>query len=1161
MFSTRLPVLLFLMFMLSLVHLETSRAQSDTDSAAGILSEFAEFEPEEEMIFEVRLDNRFVLERSLNGYYRNEKAYLPLGEMCRLLEFPINSNSGNGTAAGWFLAENRRFALDLTNLQVVSGDIREAIAEGEFYRLTDDIYVTHECLTRWFPVQIESRIRELVININPLEKLPIMQRMEREARWSRLRTAEKQALLPLKRSPYELFSSPIADLSLSSNLNKNNSHIIPTRYTINLANDMLFHTTQIYASGNEKDGLSAARLKMSWAEQYDEQKTWLGYNTYSFGDITPTSMPLIPSLRSGRGFYFSNTPLNYSSEFAFTTISGNLPAGWSAELYRGRNLLETISPQQSRDEMYYFENVPILTGNNEFIVKLYGPYGEIREERQNLFVGSGMVAPQKTYYKFSALQNNKEMLPVKKFNSTVRDGYTLRSELTTGITNRLTLKHDFAGVIEDDERHLYSTIEAIGSLPETGSLPVIYGSVGVVSQIDAGNALMLRTRSHFSGWNLSNEFFNFDQNFDFATGRSDTDWRNTLSLSGRFSPGQSLSLKWLRDDFANDQYSDLINIGLSSRIGQTTLLNNFDYKVDKVSNQSNSFYSEGNSEVRTRVGKRGELTAGLNYLLKPVVEMRTVGIGGRWQGDDDSSYSAQIRRNLNSQLHGKTGTSFNFGFMKKFTEFSSGLQITGDTYGDLRAMLTISSSFGLIPDSGQIAFSSDSMVRTGGVVVKVLQRIKDGTVPLKDVVVIAGGRRGITDASGTAIIVGLTPSLQIDVAVEPVSLVDPFLVTETPGVSIVPRQGVFQQLTYYVVMTSEIEGKVFFEDEEKTRAVGGIQLRIMEAVSGNITGRARTDNQGFYILDFIRPGSYYVDIDPQQGENLGVYVANRKLVKISDNGDVITDHDVILHDISKRPPEREIASEIIKQLDIAPPIIPLAGGSVDIGIPEVAPDLLRQLNIAPPVIAFDAVVAIPELAVLDSGVLAPFNTAPPLVGSVSANIQPIESNSERKAGRVTVSLPASTALPINSSVADQFIGKVFGESEIIKQLNTAPPSVMPAAKKLQPFRELNDTEKLKQLQRLNIVPPFMPPVESEAKSAEDKHNPEKTGQRKANTAASEIELPAAVKALNELNKLRQLNVAPPLLVPIIANPEKVKANDDSATSSLDIAPPALKKLR
>lgn len=1142
-------LLVFLAIAIGFVPVKTIYADSAQENAESS-SKFAEFEPEEEMIFEVRLDNKYLLERGLFAYYREEKAFLPFAEICRLLEFPITSNSGNGTAAGWFLNENRRFALDLTNRQVVSGEIRDTIAEGEFYRLADDIYVSTECLTRWFPVEVESKIRELVINIKPLEKLPIMQRMEREDRWSRLRPAEKQALLPLKRSRYGFFSSPIADLSLSSDFNKNNSHVIPTRYTLNLANDMLFHTTQIYASGNEKDGLTAARLKMSWAEQYDEQKTWLGYNTYSFGDITPTSMPLIPSLRSGRGFYFSNTPLNYSSEFAFTTISGNLPEGWSAELYRGRNLLETLSPQQSRDEMYYFENVPILTGNNEFIVKLYGPYGEIREERQNLFVGSGMVTPQKTYYKVSVLQNNKEMLPVKKFNSTVPDGYTLRSELTTGINKRLTLKHDFAGVIEDDERHLYSTLEAIGSLPETGSLPVIYGSVGVVSQIDAGNALMLRTRSNVSGWNFSNEFFNFDSNFSVIEARENADWRNTLSLSGRAFSGQSLSLRWLHDTYANDYQSDLVNLGLSSRIGQTTLLNNFSHKVDSAFSKTLTSFTEGTTEVRTRVGRRGELTAGFNYLFKPVAEMSTVGIGGRWQGDDDSSYSAQIRRNLNSQLNGKNVTSFNFGFMKKFTEFSSGLQITGDTYGDLRAMLTMNSSFGYIPDSGKIAFNSDSMVRSGGVVVKVLQRIKGGTVPLKDVVVIAGGRRGTTDASGTAAIFGLTPSLRIDVAVEPVSLVDPFLVTETPGVSIVPRQGVFQQLTYYVVMTSEIEGKVFFEDEEKTKAIGGIQLRIIDTVSGNIAGRARTDSQGFYILDFIRPGSYFVDIDPQQAENLGVYVANRKRVKISDNGDVITDHDVILRDISKRPPEPEVDPEIIKQLAIAPPIIGLAAGSVDLGMPPVDRDLLMQLNIAPPVIAFDAVVSPPELPVLDPEVLTPLNTTPPVIGSVSAVIQPVESNSEPDEVQTMVSSPASDSLPIITSFADQLPVKVVGESEIIKQLNTAPPAVMPAVSKQSPFRELNDTEKLQQLQRLNIAPPVMPLVESVAKLAEDRRNPEGSNLKKIQSAVHEVDVPAAVKALNELNMLRQLNVDPPVLV-----------NNDSATSSLNISPPMLKKLK
>jgi len=963
--------LMFSAFLVSLLCLQILNFFNFATVAAAEsqLPAFEEFAPEEEMIFELKLDSKYLLERGLFAYYRDDKTFLPLGEICRLLEFPITSNSGNGTAAGWYLNENRRFALDLTNRQVVSGSLRESIADGECYRLSDDIYVTAECLTRWFPVKVEANIRTLSVNIVPLEKMPIILKMERDSRWSRLRPSQKQALLPLQRSRYQFFSSPVADVTVSSNFNKKDSHYIPTRYTVNLANDMLYHTSRLYASGNDTDGLTTARIRMTWEEQADDQNAWVGYNTYSFGDITPAAMPLTPALRSGRGVYISNTPLNYTSEFAFTTISGNLPEGWSAELYRGRSLVDTIAPDQSRDEMYYFENVPILTGNNEFIVKLYGPYGQVREEKQNLFVGSGMVAPQKTYYKLSVLQNNRDMLPVRKRYSVPTEGYTLRSEITTGLSPSLSLKHDFAGFSDDNDEYYYSTIEALGSISGNGDMPPVHGSIGLVSQIDAGNALMLRTRSNVAGWNISNEYFNFDSDFTAATAMSNTDWRNTLSLSGRLFERQSMSLRWLRDSYNSDRFSDLVNLSLSSRIGQTTLLNTFDHRKDWTSSRSSNLYTYGNSEVRTRVGRRGEVSAGLNYHVKPVTEFRSVGVGGRWYGKDESSYSAQIRRNLETRSGNRSNTTYNIGFMKEYAEFSSGMQFSGDSSGDFRAMLTLNSSFGVLPGSGEFEVSSESMVRSGGVIVNVAQRTQAGVIPLKDVEVNAGGRKAVTNASGTAIIRGLSPSRRVDVAIEPVSLVDPFLVLETPGVSIIPRPGVMQRLDYFVVMTSEIEGNVLFAGDGSEKPVGGIMLQITEEETGKVAGRTRTDSQGFYILDFIKPGNYYVDIDQQQANNLGVYVANLGLVAINDEGDVLGGHDIVLRDAAKAIGPRVADPYIIRQLNTAPPVlqpVPEMAAAVKPEIDfSVDADLARQLNTAPPVIvaAAPAKPSGPELSI------------------------------------------------------------------------------------------------------------------------------------------------------------------------------------------------------
>lgn len=883
------------------------------------LRQIDNFNVEEEMIFEVRLDNHIVLERSMFAYCRDDRNFLPLTMVCQLLEFPISVNAMNGTASGWFLNEKRKFALDLTNKIVISDQLREKIEDENFCRTQNEIYITDSCLTKWFPIVLEVNRRNLVINVKSFERLPIMQRFERDMRWANVHKVEAKPLLPLARQTYQLFSPPSAELTLGYQANRRNVVDETGFYTLAFANDFLFHTTTLYLSGKTDTGLTSSRMRMDWIDENQDSQNQHGIYTYSIGDVTPPFQSTLPMTRNGRGIYFSNEPFNYSSEFGGTNISGNLPKGWSAELYRGQSLIATLAADHAKSDMYFFENVPIVIGENDFIVRLYGPFGEIREERHRLFVDSGMAAPGKTYYKAYLLQN-RNLLPYGEMNANQEEGYTLRTETSTGLSRRLTLKHDLLGTFSGNDKEFFSALEALGTIQNRGIFPSLHGSVGMISRIDGGNAFVVKARSNLPEFNFSNESLCFTPGFYSDRDTAEAEWQNTLNISGRFFPGHNFTYKWLHQTLDNHRVLDNMNLNLSNQFSRLTVMNSLDYQKESGSNSDLETQFSGNTEIRARAGNTGELSAGFDYNIKPDFSLRSIGIGARWQGESSTSFSAQLRRNLEFSGWEKPNTSIDVGFMKKFAEVSSGLQISCNDLGDWQTMITLNSSFALMPDYNKVEASCESMVRSGGVIVRVALRNEKGDEPLPGIKILAGGHRQTTDENGIAIIKGLLSGRRIDIAVEPVSLVDPFIIMENPGVSIIPRPGFLHRLDYFAVMTSEVEGHVLYEDEGISRPVGGIQLELINKENGKLCSKTRSDGMGFYLFDFVRPGKYYIDITEKQSENLKVKVQQRKNIEIGFTGRIISDFNLVLTDwtgteIALKPPNLDRTPVNTKQTD------------------------------------------------------------------------------------------------------------------------------------------------------------------------------------------------------------------------------------------------------
>jgi protocatechuate 3,4-dioxygenase beta subunit len=129
-----------------------------------------------------------------------------------------------------------------------------------------------------------------------------------------------------------------------------------------------------------------------------------------------------------------------------------------------------------------------------------------------------------------------------------------------------------------------------------------------------------------------------------------------------------------------------------------------------------------------------------------------------------------------------------------------------------------------------------------------------------------------TDADGTAYMRLMTPRQYVDLALDNSTLEDPQWQVAAPGVRILPRPGKVVLVDFPVVITSEIDGTVYFEENGKTRGIGNALLELVNE-RGDVVASQRSAADGYYIVSAVKPGRYSLRLAPEQLRSLGMVAA------------------------------------------------------------------------------------------------------------------------------------------------------------------------------------------------------------------------------------------------------------------------------------------------
>ncbi len=860
----------------------------------------------EEPIVEVSDEDLIVLQPSIENspiddfievYQVGEHFLVPLQVLSDILNFSITVYPDTGTADGWYLSENRKFSLD-TNKQRVSVEGEQKSYPANAVHVTDtDFFIDSRLLSQWFPVGYEIDLRELSLVILPREALPFQIREKRLKKWARLqqiRGVEKS--YPVATKPYSLSGMPFMDLNLKQTSSNRTETDFDTFYSLMAAGDLGYLNTNLFMSGSRVGG-ALGQMRVTSGRRSDSASLLgpLKATQFFVGDINSLTVPLVAESSLGRGVSVSNWPLYRSSQFDSTNFIGDALPEWEVELYRNGALIDFLVIDA--DGRYEFLDVPILYGNNTFQLIFNGPQGQIREEVKRFNIGASILRKGELIYELSVDEKSKQLFGIDEDSDQNHpEKVRIVGELEYGLTNSLGATFGLVSTPLRDGEHRYLTAglrtNAAGIL---GSLDAAY------DESNGGWATKFSAFTSIKSVNIKAEHRLLD-NFH---SEELNDFNLPLESKTELNLNTTLSLPFLRDLYFNLNASrEEFETGQSrttfkNKLAKSLLGVRFTNTLE--TNSLGAADSSGTTDSALgQLAFRGWhwstlLRGALNYRAQPNAELNRFEVSAQRKTYKDAVTIFRLAKNLQGDKNAFRSLSMNW-YRKDYifslsgnVDDQSGYSISGN----------LNFSLGRKPSTGDWHIQGKPMANSGGLSARAFldnnfnQQLDDGEEIIDQARFKVNKVQNNTE-DGLAFVTGLPVNRPSSVTIDSAGD-DPLWIPAIEGYRFLPRPGVVTTIDFPIVTTSEIDGTVYLvnrDGQEKTLA--RVEVQLVDAASGETVKTFRSEFDGFYLLEKVRPGKYLIRVREKDRVRLNARASEELMLEVGHESDVYRGFDIRL---------------------------------------------------------------------------------------------------------------------------------------------------------------------------------------------------------------------------------------------------------------------------
>ncbi len=846
----------------------------------------------EQLFFEIFLTRTLKLENITLGQVRNKKILLSLKGFTAALELPIYTNMETKTAQGWYIRENKKFFLDL-NTRKARSDHGEFDLIDDVMAENDDIWVSIPELEQWFDFEIETDVSGLRMIVTSAQKLPILERFERE-RKKGLDDSSKEPKLPLAANPKQLVDIPFVDVATSSRYDRrseqntsNSSHSANIRTAGDFAYGTLTTQTQI----SDEDNITNVRVNYKQESNDPDLLGPLGARRVELGDVVQTRLPIDGSIRQELGARITNADPLRSLTSPTTAITGTIFPGWDVELYRGNQFLGF--QRVGDDGFYAFDNVTLFGSENIFKVVFYGPQGELREEEISIPVDINLIAEGHGAYDVSLTFDGKQTYRKNSFDDEDEGAATLQAVYEKPIAPGTVGSVGFRSGEQDGERNNV----AYGGISTLLGQTLVNANVSVDDEVDFAGELV--ARRNIGSHDLISTTRLFSDNYDTVSGGGDTvgffntrfDANGTLPIGIGQRPRYNASASYNKTNEGTSTANGAL--GFSTSYKNFTFNDQFNYTTTNanIADQLNNVASVTGSFGRDRVRLRS------NYQLKPENQLTSVNLTYTHDFNRDLDMDLELDRSIDPSL---TEVSAQLNWLAGWGRISPSIRYNSDN--DFFAGLNTNFGWARDPQGGGSRTFDQSITGNGGISVFVfLDENGDGQFnnneqPLEGVTVRAlqNGGREQTNENGIAFFNRVRELKLTDVVLEEDTLEDPYWISGFEGASILPREGYVAELQFPIHIAGELDGTLYARRQnQKATPLRAIPVHLYNA-DGEIEKTTVTDLGGFYLFTSVRPGRYLLVVDQKAAESAGFARAKPQPIEISYEGTIIYGKDIFV---------------------------------------------------------------------------------------------------------------------------------------------------------------------------------------------------------------------------------------------------------------------------
>ncbi len=850
---------------------------------------YATLSEADELILEIRTHNRELTDTIIAHGLRGA-VFLPLGNIARFLDLPITISDDGHYASGWYLAPQRTLAINLRAGTITRNGREAPLDRGDFAFYDGELWVRADRLADILPIAVATDLRAQNVVITPREVFPFALRAAREAARERLANPGNRTAgpaYPRQDTPWLWYGPPITEIELRA---AGSPGIAAHGETdLRAAGDVLMMTGRLFASVSSTDGLVAARAQLGRRDPDARLFGRLRATEFAIGDIATPSLPLGLRGVAGRGFALTNQPLEYASVFDSQDFRGDLPSGFEVELYRNDTLVG--STRDGTNGQYEFLQIPVDFGLNVFRLVFYGPQGQRREEVRRISVGDGRLARGAFVYQVFAAQKDKPLINANlpTFRPTIdygewREGVSLQY----GLTRRVTVVGSAA------------LFHAAGTSRWLTSAGLRSGVGGFAAKLDAAlgtdgaSAVELAVAGKVLGASVVGAHAIYGHGFVDEvrspgslplTAMTEFDLSRTLHVASHALP---VSLGWLHLDYANGQATDTAALRQTMTLGRVMASNVITYTATAQAGATTTRTTTGVFDLSTFAGRRTQYRTELGYAFGP--HPAIIALGGEVTHDFDARTTARASLYQAFTSH---QTTFGLAGTRKFGPAALSLD---STYAvpthNLSFIVRLGFSFGRDPLSGRMFAGRPGLSGSGAAAVRAFTdangngRYDRGEPLVGNVGFFTGTQHVTAPDAGPAMLTGIGDGIRSAVRIDSSTLPDIAMAASRPGVELVARAGRIAVVDFAVQQLTDIEGTAIFADSVRQRGVAGLQLQLID-VSGGIAARARSENDGFVLIEQVRPGDYTLQIAPEQARNLNIRLSSERGIHVGNDGKVI----------------------------------------------------------------------------------------------------------------------------------------------------------------------------------------------------------------------------------------------------------------------------------